>query len=127
MKFIVLPCLVFSIVLNQYQVSAQINFTTAASTEPATAIVNNLKCDIQKDRVSLEWMISNNELVSQIEVQSSRDGKNYSMAALVFSTEKKDNDVYYYYEKAKKGKLFYRLKILHKDQTIRYSAIVSPE
>jgi hypothetical protein len=71
-------------------------------------------------------MINHNELVSQIEVESSRDGKNYSMAALVFSTEKKDNDVYYFYEKAKTGKLFYRLKILHKDQTIRFSAIVSP-
>jgi len=126
MKFIVLSCLVFSIVLNKNQVSAQNNFTTVVSTEPATAIINNLKCSIQKDRVSLEWMINNNELVNQIEVESSRDGKNYSMAGLVFSTEKKDSDVYYFYEKAKAGKLFYRLKILHKDQTIRYSAIVSP-
>ena len=126
MKFIVLPCLVFSILLNQYQVSAQNNFTTVASTEPATAIINNLKCSIQKDRVSLEWMTYHNELASQIEVESSREGMNFSMAALVFSTEKKDSDVYYFHEKAKAGKLFYRLKILHKDQAIRYSAIVSP-
>ena len=127
MKFIVLSCLVFSIVLSQYQVSAQNNFTIVASTEPATAIINNLKCSIEKGRVSLEWIINNNGLVNQIEVESSSDGKNYSMAALIFSTEKNESDNYYFYEKAKTGKLFYRLKILHKDQTVLYSSVVSPE
>jgi len=126
MKFIVLSSLVFSIVLNQYQVSAQNNFTPVASTEPATAAINNLKCSMQKDRVSLEWLINNNGLVNQIEVESSRDGSNYSMVALIFSTEKNDSDTYYFYEKAKTARIFYRLKIIHKDQTIRYSAIVSP-
>ena len=126
MKIIVLSCLVFSILLNQYQASAQNNFISVAVIEPATAIINNLKCRIQKDRVFLEWIISNNQLVSQIEVESSTDGKNYALAALVFSTEKKESDGYYFYEKAKTGKVFYRLKIVHKDQAILYSDIVSP-
>ncbi len=81
---------------------------------------------IQKDRVFLQWTIENNQLVSQIEVESSADEKNYAMAGLVFSTEKKDSDAYYFYEKAKATKLFYRLKITHKDQTVRYSEIISP-
>jgi hypothetical protein len=126
MKIIVLSCLVFSILLNQNQASAQNNFITVASVEPATATINNLKCRIQKDRVFLEWTIDNNQLVSQMEVESSTDGKNYAMAGLVFSTEKKDSDAYYFYEKAKTAKIFYRLKVIHKDQTIRYSDIVSP-
>ena len=99
---------------------------TVASPEPATAIISNLKCRIQKDRVFLDWTMGNNQLVSQIEVESSADGKNYAMAGLVFSTEKKDSDAYYFYEKARATKIFYRLKIIHKDQTIRYSDIVSP-
>ena len=127
MKIIVLSCLVFSILLNQHQVSAQNNFITVASIEPATTLINNLKCRIQEDRVFLEWIINNNQVVSQIEVESSTDGKNYSTAALVFSTEKKDSNAYYFYEKTKTEKTFYRLKIIHKDQTIRYSEIVSPK
>ena len=126
MKIIVFSCLVFSILLNQYQSSAQNNFITVASIDPATAIINNFKCRIQKDRVFLEWTIGNNQLVNQIEVESSTDEKNYALAGLVFSTEKKDSDAYYFYEKARATKIFYRLKIIHKDQTIRYSDIVSP-
>jgi hypothetical protein len=124
MKIIVLSCLVFSIVLNQYQSSAHSNFINV--TGPATAIIKNLTCMMQKDRVFLEWTIENNQLISQIEVESSADEKNYAMAGLVFGTEKKGSDAYYFYEKAKATKTFYRLKIIHKDQTIRYSDIVSP-
>ena len=106
MKIIVLSCLVFSILLNQYQSSAQNNFIAVASIDPATAIVNNLKCRIQKDRVFLEWTIGNNQLVSQIEVESSADGKNYVMAGLVFSTEKKTATPIIFMKKPKQLKYF---------------------
>ena len=80
---------------------------------------------MQKDSVFLDWSIGNNQLVSQIEIEASTDGRNYAMAALIFSTEKKGSDTYNFYDKAKTGKLFYRLKVVHKDQAIRYSDIVS--
>jgi len=125
MKIVVLSCLVFSIVLNHYQVYANKKVITIAITEPATAIIRNLHCRMQKDRVFLDWTINNNQLVSQIEVESSTDGKNYAMAGLIFSTEKKGSDAYNFYEKAKSARIFYRLKIVQKDQEVRYSDIVS--
>ena len=124
MKIVVLSCLVFSIVLNHYQVYAKKKVITIALTEPATAIVKNLHCRMQKDRVFLDWSIGNNQLVSQIEVEASMDGKNYAMAALIFSTEKKGSDTYNFYDRPTTGQLFYRLKIVHKNKAIRYSDIV---
>ena len=125
MKIVVLSCLVFSIVLNHYQIYAKKKVITIAVTEPATAIIRNLHCRMQMDRVFLDWTINNNQLVSQIEVESSTDGKSYAMAGLIFSTEKRGSDAYNFYERAKAAKIFYRLKIVHKDQAVRYSDIVS--
>jgi len=126
MQIVILSSLVFSVLLHQYHVSAKNKFITVAAFDPATAIINSFKCRIQKDRVFLEWIIDNNYLVKQIEVEVSADKNNYALAGLVFSTEKKDSDSYNFYEPAKVSRLFYRLKIVHKDQTIRYSDIVSP-
>ena len=125
MKIVVLSCLVLAIVLNHYHVYSKKTVITIAITDPATAIIKNLQCRMQKDRVFLDWTINNNQLISQIVVESSLDGKNYAMAALIFSTEKKGSDSYNFYEIAKEGKLFYRLKIVQKDQAVRYSDIVS--
>jgi hypothetical protein len=125
MKIVILSCLVFSIVLNHYHVYGKKKVITIAVTEPATAIIRNLHCRMQKDRVFLDWTINNNQLVSQIEVESSTDGQNYAMAALIFSTEKNGSDAYNFFEKAKAARIFYRLKIVQKDQEIRYSDIVS--
>ena len=125
MKIVILSCLVFSIVLNHYQVYGKKKVITIAVTEPATAIIKNLHCRMQMDRVFLDWTINNNQLVSQIEVESSTDGQNYAMSALIFSTEKNGSDAYIFFEKAKAARIFYRLKIVQKDHAIRYSDIVS--
>jgi hypothetical protein len=131
MKSINLACLV-SFVLLAYStsLSAQNNSTaiTTSSTlaVPSTAIVNQLNCTIKNDRAILTWIIDNNQFANQVEVESGTDGKNFTMAALVFGTDKKDTDNYYFYEKPKKGKIFYRLKIINKDSSVQYSAIVTP-
>ena len=115
---------------NSKSLSAQNNVAPIAasstSVSPLTAVVNQLNCSIKNDRVLLNWIIDNNQLANQLEVESSTDGKNFAMAALVFGTDKKDSDNYFYYEKAKKGKIFYRLKIINKDNSVQYSAIVTP-
>ena len=131
MKFFTLACFVSIIMLtNSNSLSAQNNVAPIAassvSVSPLTAVVNQLNCSIKNDRVLLNWIIDNNQLANQLEVESSTDGKNFAMAALVFGTDKKDSDNYFYYEKAKKGKIFYRLKIINKDNSVQYSAIVTP-
>ena len=131
MKSINLACYV-SLILLTYttSLSAQNNSaaitTSSALAIPSTAVVNQFNCTIKNDRIILTWVIDNNQLANQVEVESSTDGKNFTMAALVFGTDKKDSDNYYFYEKAKKGKIFYRLKIINKDSSVQYSAIATP-
>ena len=131
MKSINLACYV-SLVLLTYttSLSAQNNSaalaTSSSIASPSTAVVNQLNCTFKNDRVILTWIIDNNQSANQVEVESSTDGKNFTMAALVFGTDKKDTDNYYFYEKAKKGKIFYRLKIINKDSSAQYSVVVTP-
>jgi ribosome-binding ATPase YchF (GTP1/OBG family) len=96
------------------------------SVSPSTAVVNQLTCSMKNDRVLLNWTIDNNQSANQIEIESSTDGKNFTMAALVFGTDQKDTGNYAYYEKAKKAKIYYRLKIISKDSSVQYSDIVTP-
>ena len=131
MKSINLTCFL-SLVLLTYTISSSAQNNSAAITTssalatPSTAIVNQLNCTIKNDRIILTWTIDNNQLANQVEVESSTDGKNFTLAALVFGTDKKDTDNYYFYEKAKKGKVFYRLKIINKDTSVQYSPIATP-
>ena len=128
MNFFTLAFFVSIIMLtNSNSLSAQNNVAPiTASSALSTAVVNQLNCSIKNDRVLLNWVIDNNQSANQVEVESSTDGKNFTMAALVFGTDKKDTDDYYFYEKAKKGKIFYRLKIINKGSSVQYSAIVTP-
>jgi hypothetical protein len=131
MKFFTLAFFASITMLTQSNsLSAQNNIAPitaySVSASPSTAVFIQLSCSIKNDRVLLNWAIENNQSANQIEVESGIDGKNFTMAALVFGTDKKDTDNYFFYEKAKKVKTFYRLKIINKDSSVQYSAIVTP-
>lgn len=131
MKFFTLACFISINVLTYSnslfaQNTASPIAASVVSVSPSTAVVNQLTCSVKNDRVLLNWTIDNNQSADQIEIESSTDGKNFIMAALVFGTDKKDTDVYAYYEKVKKAKTWYRLKIINKDSSVQYSAIVTP-
>lgn len=81
---------------------------------------------VKNNRVLLTWAIDNNIETDRIEVERSHDGKNFSMVALVFGSEQAGVAEYQFYEKLRKGKSFYRLKIIHKNNTIDYSATITP-
>jgi hypothetical protein len=105
------------------QTSATFSSNTATMLKPRVSTFN---CTVSNGRAFLHWSLANNQEADQVEVEYSPDAKSFTMAALVFATEKADKDDYYFYEKARKGLSFYRLKILNKDRTILYSDIVSP-
>ena len=65
--------------------------------------------------------------MDQIEVERSTNEKDFVMAGLVFGTDQPDKVDYLFYEKNKKLKLFYRLRIINKDRSVSYSSIISPE
>ncbi len=47
---------------------------------------------LTEEKVKLTWNISGNETAEMFEVEKSTNGINYSMAALVFSSEKANED-----------------------------------
>lgn len=132
MKFTFIACLASTLSLaicgTTFAQTAPIAITavSAVTTVRTAPVVSKFSCSIKNDRVLLNWVVDNNQSADQIAVESSADGKHFSMAALVFSTDKKDAENYYFYEKAKKGKVFYRLKIVDKDNSVRYSEVVTP-
>ncbi len=76
------------------------------------------------NKLLLLWMVNENETADQFEVQKSTDGKNFSLAALVFGTDKPLTDKYQFYEKVNSRKMFYRVKMIDKEQNFEYSSVI---
>ena len=135
MKIIILSFVMIAL-LQTYQqpVFAQTNYTALAAKQTRSLSLNTMPATIlqfsgtiNSKRILLNWTIDKNQGVDQIEVERSKDGKNFDMAGLVFGTDQADKVDYFFYEKNKKTKSFYRLKIINKDRTSIYSSIISPE
>ena len=95
------------------------------STVPfSPAKVVSLNGSISKNKVVLQWIVSENESAAQFEVEKSYDRNHFIMTALVFGTDKTDSDSYFFYEKKGKSNVQYRIKIINKDQTIGYSSVI---
>jgi hypothetical protein len=100
----------FSLVMHNSRITA---FTCSYNTE--------------KKRFWLNWTVDHNQETNQFEIEKSSDGKNFTMAALVFGTDKSDSDNYQFYEKARSKKMYYRIKIIYKDNSTEYSDIMVVE
>ncbi len=103
---------------------ASLNITTASTNAKTNAKVLDLKGVIKNNKVILDWIVSENETADLFEIEKSTDGKTYTMAALVFGTDKPATDNYQFYEKAGNKKVSYRIKIINKDKQTAYSAVV---
>lgn len=120
-------------IIHQNTIFAQTDFIVNAAGEQqfhssaTDAIVLNFNATINNERVLLSWTLDKNQVVDQIEVERSTNEKDFVMAGLVFGTDQPDKVDYLFYEKNKKAKLFYRLRIINKDHTVSYSSIISPE
>ena len=90
----------------------------------APAKVVSINGSISKNKIVLQWVVSENESAAQFEVEKSTDGKNFTMTALVFGTDKIASDSYQFYEKKGKSKVQYRIKIINKNQTVGYSSAI---
>lgn len=78
-------------------------------------------------RVTLNWAIDNNKETDHFEVERSADGKTFVMIALVFGSELHGFAEYEFFEKLKKTKSWYRVKVVYKDNKTDYSAIIRPK
>ena len=73
----------------------------------------------------LNWTVGENETADRFEIEKSTDGKNFTMAALVFGTDKSETGTYQFYEKAGKQKVLYRVKLINKNQEVHYSTVIT--
>lgn len=118
------------IVYHPSQAQADIAPFASPSSLPASTIsfsnarLISLEGSIHNKKVVLTWMVGENETADQFEVEKSTDGKNFTLAALVFGTDKPETDNYCFYEKAGHKKTLYRIKLINKNQQAEYSAII---
>jgi len=123
---------VFALIIASHPASSTVNNTPFTSQPPlSSATINttpvkviSFKGDIDKQKVLLNWVVSENEKADQFEVEKSFDGKNFLMAALVFGTDKSDSDNYQFYEKISGQKMYYRIKIIEKNRQATYSSVI---
>ena len=95
---------------------------TTISATPAKLI--SINGSISNNKIILNWEVGDNETADQFEVEKSTDGKNFTMAALVFGTDKAETDKYQFYEKAVNQRVLYRIKLINKNRQTEYSAVV---
>jgi len=108
---------------NTRLISDSFNVQSASKITPF--ILYNFTVAKNNNKNYLEWAITKNEEAERFEIEKSSNGKNFSTAALVFTSEKAGNEMYKFYELSVKGKVFYRLKMYDKNLKVEYSQILS--
>ena len=109
--------------------SAQTVITPFASPSALTTSTNPAKLiridgSVSNNKVILNWVVEKNETADQFEVEKSSDGKNFSMAALVFGTDKTETGNYQFFERVARQRMFYRIKMINKNKQAEYSDVV---
>lgn len=80
---------------------------------------------LKKNKIILEWVVSENESADQFEVQKSSDGIHYYTTAFVFGTDQHEKGRYHYSEKAGSKKMMYRVKMIGKNKLTTYSPVIT--
>jgi hypothetical protein len=75
----------------------------------------------KNNKIILNWSVDANEDVNRFEVERSYDGESFSVAGLVFGSEKTGKENFMFLETNNRNKIFYRLKVYETNQAIRYS------
>jgi len=102
------------------RVVSQTSFKSTEELPPAKII--SFEGVKDKGKITLQWTINENETTDRFDVEKSTDGINFTIAALVFTSEKIGNENYVFYEKIKKNtSLYYRLKLYGKSHDTSYS------
>ncbi|MBK8953149.1 MAG: hypothetical protein IPM85_13660 [Chitinophagaceae bacterium] len=100
-------------------------FTSTATITNHPAKIVTVNASITGNKILLSWVVTDNRTADLFEVEKSTDGKNFSMAALVFGTEKDETGNYQFFEKSVTGQLIsYRIKLVNKNKDAEYSTTV---
>jgi hypothetical protein len=87
--------------------------------------ITKLKATKTKEHSKVEWTVDENKAVQHFEVQKSYDGKQFTTSGTVKSTMKNNIENYTYTTGADETQQMYiRLKLVEKNNTVRYSKVV---
>jgi hypothetical protein len=109
---------------NEYGRPALAPFSSPSTFSAQPSKIIEFKGSLVNNKVYLQWEVDENQTADQFEIERSRDGKNFFMAALVFCTEQPRNESYKFYEKNNYTNVSYRIKLINKDHRVEYSNIV---
>lgn len=123
--------------INAFQPPVKAQIKTTPFTSPSTistiapahsAKIISLKGNLYNQKIIIDWVVEDNQLANMFEVEKSYDGKNFTVAAIVFGTDEGTVNNYQFYEKKSNKKVSYRIKIINKNKEIEYSdpIIISP-
>ncbi len=98
--------------------------TTSTISVPPAKLVR-IDGSISNNKMILNWAVEKNETADMFEVEKSSDGKKFSMAALVFGTDKAETGIYQFFERAAKQRMFYRIKLIDKNGQSSYSDVIT--
>jgi hypothetical protein len=90
-------------------------------------VISNFAYNIVEKKIILSWEMKDNERTDRFELERSNDGKIFVTAALLFGTDAPGAANYIFFEKVGAGKVYYRVKIFQKDNSIAYSAVLPTE
>jgi hypothetical protein len=79
----------------------------------------------QSAKSQLSWSITDNANADRIEVEKSTDNRQFTLAAIVWCSENPATDHYSFFEKAGNSTVYYRLKLVGKDETVSYSNVLT--
>lgn len=107
--------------------NSPVPFTATASFHVTCSPLKILSFEgiVSNNRVLLNWTVDGNQDADQFEVERSVNGKTFTLAALVFGTGKSDTDHYRFFEKKKKSKMSYRIKVILKNGSVEYSPVIT--
>src|SRR6266496_5133862 len=80
---------------------------SSAALPQSPAQLVSFKGSVTNNKIILQWIVKENETADQFAVEKSTDGKNFTLAALVFGSDKPQTDNYEFYEKANTKKVSY--------------------
>ena len=79
--------------------------------------------NMNKGNITLNWMLTSNELVEKMEIEQSLDGKNFENKFPVSTTDKEGNETYNL-GLTEPSKSYYRLRITERSGKVTYSKIL---
>ncbi len=75
--------------------------------------------------VSLQWNVEQESFIDAYQIESSTDGKNFNAIGTTRALGWNTNQYNYLYTGLATSKMYFRLKLLHKDHSFSYSNIIS--